>query len=135
MPEELRPQFDLLKEMLREMDVCLFEQAGIEGDDFLGAVAKKANEKGLSTVILTGDRDSFQLINDKTSVLLTRKGVSESQLYDAAQLLHDYGITPAQVPHLKGLMGDASDNIPGIPGVGEKTALKLIHAYETMDGV
>ena len=94
-----------------------------------------ANERGIHAYVLTGDRDSLQLVGGETEIILTRKGITESLLLDAQGVYDTYGFTPAQVPDMKGLMGDASDNIPGIPGIGEKTALKLITQYGSLDGV
>ncbi len=135
MPEELRPQLPLLRDMLKAMHIHTFEMEGYEADDLLGTAARIANEQGISAYVLTGDRDSLQLVGGLTRVILTKHGVSESLLLDAQGVLDNYGFTPAQVPDMKGLMGDSSDNIPGIAGVGEKTALKLISQYGTLDEV
>ncbi|MEG0494442.1 MAG: 5'-3' exonuclease H3TH domain-containing protein, partial [Clostridia bacterium] len=135
MPEELIPQLSLVREMLGAMHVQLCEMEGYEADDLLGTAARMAGEQGMHTYVLTGDRDSLQLVNDNTEVILTRKGISESLLLDAQGVLANFSYTPAQVPDMKGLMGDSSDNIPGIAGVGEKTALKLILEYGTLDQV
>ncbi len=132
MPEELRPQFPLLDTILQEMDIAVFKKEGIEGDDLLGTLAKKS---GMDAYILTGDRDCLQLLDDTTKVCLTKKGVSELKVYDTAKLFEEYGLKPEQIPHLKGLMGDASDNIPGVAGVGEKTALKLLLEYSTIENL
>jgi DNA polymerase-1 len=134
-PPELIPQFPLLKDTLKKLGIPVVEKEGMEADDFLGSLAKAANQKDIHVILVTGDRDAFQLINDKTTVFLTRKGISETENYDEAKLFETYGISPAQVVDFKGLMGDASDNIPGVPGVGEKTALKLIHAWQSIDGM
>ncbi len=135
MPEELRPQLPLLREMLAAMNIRTCELEGYEADDLLGTAARLANEQGISAYILTGDRDSLQLVGGLTRVILTKHGVSESLLLDAQGVLDNYGYTPEQVPDMKGLMGDSSDNIPGIAGIGEKTALKLIGQYGTLDQV
>ncbi len=135
MPEELRPQMPLLREMLKAMRIQTCELEGYEADDLLGTAARLANEQGISAYILTGDRDSLQLVGGLTRVILTKHGVSESLLLDAQGVLDNYGYTPEQVPDMKGLMGDSSDNIPGIAGIGEKTALKLIGQYGTLDSV
>jgi len=132
MPDELAAQIPILKNLLREMNIAIAEREGFEADDVLGTLAKCA---GMKNVIVTGDRDAFQLIDDNTSVWLTRKGVSEVTAYDEAALLDDYGLTPPQIIEMKGLMGDASDNIPGVSGVGEKTALDLIQKYGSVNGV
>ena len=135
MPEELRPQLPLVRQMLEAMHVRICELEGYEADDLLGTAARLANERGIHAYVLTGDRDSLQLVGGETEIILTRKGITESLLLDAQGVYDTYGFTPAQVPDMKGLMGDSSDNIPGIPGVGEKTALKLITEYGSLDGV
>ncbi len=135
MPEELRPQLPLVRKILEAMHVRICELEGYEADDLLGTAARLANERGIHAYVLTGDRDSLQLVGGETEIILTRKGITESLLLDAQGVYDTYGFTPAQVPDMKGLMGDASDNIPGIPGIGEKTALKLITQYGSLDGV
>ncbi|MBP3645744.1 MAG: DNA polymerase I [Clostridia bacterium] len=135
MPEELRPQLPLVRELLSSMHIRMCEIEGYEADDLLGTASRLANERGWRALVLTGDRDSLQLAGGDTQVILTRKGITESLLLDADGVLAEYGFTPAQVPDMKGLMGDSSDNIPGIAGIGEKTALKLITQYGTLDEV
>lgn len=135
MPEELRPQLQLARKLLAAMKVRVCELEGYEADDLLGTAAKMAVERGMEAYILTGDRDSLQLVGGGTRVILTRKGITESLLLDAQGVADNFGFTPAQVPDMKGLMGDSSDNIPGIAGIGEKTALKLITEYGTLDNV
>ncbi len=134
-PDELRPQFAVIREILSAMQVGVLSVTGYEADDILGTLSKKCQENGLDCVLLTGDRDALQLIGDGTRVLFTRKGITESTLFDAAGVKEYFGVTPEQVTDWKGLMGDASDNIPGIPGVGEKTALKLLNEYTTLENV
>lgn len=135
MPEDLIPQVPMLKDALRGMDIKTLEMEGFEADDIIGAISKIATNSGLQSVLLTGDKDSFQLVDKNCSVLLTRKGVSETVVVDENKLQEMYELTPSQIVDLKGFMGDSSDNIPGVPGVGEKTALKLLHQYGDMDGV
>ncbi|NCB05112.1 MAG: DNA polymerase I, partial [Clostridia bacterium] len=134
-PEELRPQFDVVREILKAMDVRVCELEGYEADDLLGTAARIAGQQDIDAYILTGDRDSLQLAGGNTRIILTKTGISESLLLDAQGVEENYGYTPAQVPDMKGLMGDSSDNIPGIAGVGEKTALKLIKQYGSLDSV
>lgn len=129
MPPELAMQLPLLKEALSAMQISTLEIDGFEADDIIGTVAKKAEQEGLDTLIITGDKDELQLASDHTRVLITKKGISEFELYDRAAMVERYGLTPDQFVDLKGLMGDASDNIPGIPGIGEKTALKLLQEF------
>jgi len=134
-PEELRPQFPIIREVLGAMHVTLCEMEGYEADDLLGTAARLANQEGIHAYVLTGDRDSLQLVNAHTEVILTKTGISESLLLTPENVQSIYGYTPAQVPDMKGLMGDSSDNIPGVPGVGEKTAVKLIGQYGTLENV
>ncbi len=134
-PEELRPQFPIVHELLTAMGITQCEMDGYEADDLLGTAAKLANQRGVHAYILTGDRDSLQLITADTQVILTKTGISESLLLSPDTVKEIYGYTPEQVPDMKGLMGDSSDHIPGIPGVGEKTALKLIDQYGTLENV
>ncbi len=129
MPDELREQMPIIKRVLADMGIAVCECPGYEADDLLGTFAKIANDVGVHALLVTGDRDALQLISDNTHVLMTKKGISETVEFDAETLYEQYGVTPAQIVDLKGLMGDASDNIPGIPGVGEKTAVKLIKKY------
>ncbi len=135
MPDELRPQFPVLKELLKAMNLAIFEIEGYEADDIIGTLVKWGEQEGLQNIIVTGDRDAFQLISPQTQVVLTRKGITELELYNEEILLEKYGLKPSQMIDLKGLMGDASDNIPGIPGIGEKTALKLIREYGDIENV
>ena len=134
-PEELRPQFPVVREILDAMGVTVCEMEGYEADDLLGTAARLANAQGIHAFVLTGDRDSLQLISRHTQVILTKTGISESLLLSPDNMREIYGYTPQQVPDMKGLMGDSSDNIPGVPGVGEKTALKLITQYGTLENV
>lgn len=135
MPEELRHQMPILKELLCSMGIKTFEKAGYEADDILGTVAAIAKNSGARALLVTGDRDSFQLISDTTNVLLTKAGRSEPILYDADRLMEQYSLTPNRMTDLKALMGDSSDNIPGVGGVGEKTAQKLLLDYGSLEGV
>ena len=135
MPEELRPQFPVIKEILSAMGLGVLSVDGYEADDILGTLSVKCREAGIDCVLLTGDRDALQLVGNGTKVLFTRKGITESTLFDAAGVKEYFSVTPEQVTDWKGLMGDASDNIPGIPGVGEKTAVKLLNEYGTLENV
>jgi DNA polymerase I len=134
-PGELSSQFPLMKELLDAFNIKHYELSGYEADDIIGTLSLEAEEAGFNTLIVSGDKDMLQLVSDKTQVALTRKGISEVELYSPAEIMEKYGLNPIQIIDLKGLMGDASDNIPGIPGVGEKTALKLLHEYHTVEGV
>lgn len=132
MPEELRPQIPLLKEVLKTMGVAIFEKEGVEADDIIGTIAKKTS---VFTLIYTGDKDSFQLVDDETSVCFTRRGITETELYSIDNFKEKTGIDPIQIIDLKSLMGDSSDNIPGVHGVGEKTALSLVQKYGSVEKV
>lgn len=134
-PPELSQQFPLLKELLTAFGIAQFELEGYEADDIIGTLTKRADEAGRAVLVVTGDKDMLQLASDKVTIGLTRKGVTEVEIYGPEQIQERYGLTPLQIIDLKGLMGDASDNIPGIPGVGEKTALKLLHQYGSVEEV
>lgn len=134
-PEEMRPQFELLPRLLDALNISYYKKDGFEADDIIGTLAKQAEEKGYCVDILSSDRDLLQLIDKKTTVRLLKKGLSEIEDMTEATLYEQLQLTPRQIPDLKGLMGDTADNIPGIPGVGEKTALKLLHAYNTLEGL
>lgn len=135
MPEELRPQMAMLRQVLAEIGIRQVELAGYEADDLMGTLSKSAGMQGTESILVTGDRDSFQLIGETTRVWFTKKGLSEIEDLTPEALMEGYGLRPDQVPDLKGLMGDASDNIPGIAGVGEKTALKLLGEYDKLEAV
>lgn len=135
MPPELAMQMPLLKEVLDAMNIHRMELAGFEGDDLIGTVARRGEAEGLEPLIITGDKDALQLATDITKVLITKKGISEFELFDAAHMQEVYGMTPLQFIDYKGLRGDTSDNIPGIPGVGEKTATELIHTYGSVENL
>ena len=132
---ELRPQFDLVYECLDAMGVRRLTCPTFEADDILGTMARRCEEAGIDALLVTGDRDSMQLVTEHTNVLYTRRGVTDVVRYTPDKVKEDFGVAPAQIIDLKGLMGDASDNIPGVPGIGEKTAVKLLSAYSTVEGV
>jgi len=134
-PPELSEQFPVIKELLAAFGVAQFELEGYEADDIIGTLSRMAEERGMQVLIVTGDKDMLQLASERVTVALTRKGVSETEKYGPTEIREKYGLEPNQIIDLKGLMGDASDNIPGVPGVGEKTALKLLHAYSTVESV
>ena len=135
MPQELKEQIPLLKEMLEKMEIATVSLAGFEADDILGTLAKKGEEKGMDVIILSGDRDLLQLATKKTMIRLPRtaKGQTVIEDYKEDQVQERYLVTPAQIIELKALMGDAADNIPGIPGVGEKTATRLLVEYGSIE--
>ncbi len=133
--EDLRAQFPVLKDILKQMGIAVCETPRYEADDILGTFAKKCESEGVDALLVTGDRDALQLIGDHTHVLMTKKGISETIEFDRGVLKDQYGLDPDRMRDLKGLMGDNSDNIPGIPGVGEKTAMKLLGEYGTLENV
>lgn len=137
MPEELAMQMPILKETLKAMNVCIIEKEGYEADDILGTLAKWGQKEELEVTVLTGDRDSFQLIdkNIKVRIPRTKMGKTETEDYTVEKIEEKYGLEPLDLIEVKGLMGDTSDNIPGVPGVGEKTALNLIKQYKSIDEV
>ncbi|MEW9698398.1 DNA polymerase I [Paenibacillus sp. SI8] len=134
-PPELSEQFPLIKDLLKAFQIPQFELTGYEADDIIGTLTKVADEKGEKVLLVSGDKDMLQLASDHVTVAITRKGITEVELYDPAGIQEKYGLTPKQIIDLKGLMGDTSDNIPGIPGVGEKTALKMLHEFGTVEEV
>lgn len=135
MAEELRDQMPLIKEYLTAMNIYQCELEGVEADDLIGTITVEAEKEDIRSVIFSADKDLLQLISDKTQVYLTKKGIAELETFGPQELMETYGLNPEQMIDLKGLMGDASDNIPGVPGVGEKTALKLMHEYGSMEAV
>ncbi len=137
MPEELAQQMPVLKETLDAMGIRRYELAGYEADDILGTVSVKCTEQGWDCVVVTGDKDSLQLITDTTTVcnVKTRMGSTETINYTPEVFREEYGFDPPQMVDLKALMGDSSDNIPGVPGIGEKTALELVRRYGTVERI
>ncbi|MDR0817381.1 MAG: DNA polymerase I [Clostridiales Family XIII bacterium] len=135
MPLELAMEFDPLKEVLAAMNIDILEIDGFEADDILGTVAKMGEEEGLEPFIITGDRDALQLVTEVTKVIITKKGISEFELWDPEALHEKYGFGAKEFIDLKGLMGDSSDNIPGVPGVGEKTGIKLISEFGSIENL
>lgn len=132
MPEELAVQLPILKELLKLMNISIVEKQGFEADDIIGTLAA---DDSVMTYIITGDRDSLQLIGKTTRVVLTKRGITDTVVLDEAKLMEDFALTPRQVIDYKSLAGDSSDNIPGVPGVGDKTALNLISRYSDLGGV
>lgn len=133
MPDDLRIQLPLLKNMLQDMGIKIIEKEGFEADDILGTLSVSFD--GTHTYIVTGDGDALQLISPNTTVLITKKGISELAEMNPTTIVEQKGLTPSQIIDYKALRGDASDNIPGIRGIGEKTALELLKTYQTLDGI
>lgn len=134
-PPELSEQFPLIRELLTAFSIPQYELAGYEADDIIGTLTRMADAEGMEVMVVSGDKDMLQLASEHVKIALTRKGISEVDLYDPAEINKSYGLTPLQIIDLKGLMGDKSDNIPGVPGVGEKTAIKLLQEYGSVEEV
>ena len=135
MPNELAEQMPIIKDILKCMNITIIEKEGYEADDVLGTLARIGEQQGLEVTILSGDRDTFQLATDKVTIRIprTKAGKTEVDNFDRNKVLEIYGVEPKQLIEVKGLQGDASDNIPGVPGVGEKTALNLIKEYSSIE--
>lgn len=134
-PDELMGQFDLVRQVISALGYKWMEVAGFEADDIIGTLSRKAEAEGLEIVIVTGDGDTLQLVSDHTRVLMTRKGISEVEVFTPEQVVAKWEVEPAKMIEIKALMGDASDNIPGVPGIGPKTAIKLIKEYGSLDNL
>ncbi|ABR49264.1 DNA polymerase I [Alkaliphilus metalliredigens QYMF] len=135
MPPELAEQLEPLKEVLDAFHIYRVEIDGFEADDLIGTLSKYAEEQDIECLIVTGDKDALQLASEKVKILFTKKGISSLEIYDPQKIMEQYEVTPEQFIDLKGLMGDNSDNIPGIPGVGEKTAIKLLKQFGTVENL
>ena len=137
MPTELADQMPIIKDVLRAMNIDIIEKEGYEGDDVIGTLSRYGEQKGLEVVILSGDRDTFQLATDNVRINIprTKGGKTETEIFNREKVKEVYGIEPKQLIEVKGLQGDTSDNIPGVPGIGEKTALSLVQKYETIDNL
>ena len=134
-PMELLSQIPLMQEVLQAINITVLEKEGFEADDLIGTMTAKAADAGLESLIITGDKDALQLVGENTYVVLNRKGMTDFDLYDLEKMQERYGLTPQEFIDLKGLMGDKSDNIPGIPGVGEKKGITLLKEYGSVEGV
>ncbi len=137
MPDELAVQMPIIKNVLTAMNIKIIELAGYEADDILGTLAKSGEKQGIDVKLLTGDRDSFQLASEHTTIMIprTKSGKTETEYFDKNKIREVYGLDPKQLIEVKGLMGDTSDNIPGVPGVGEKTAISLIKEFGSIDNI
>ncbi len=135
MDDDLRVQFPLMEEVLGAMAIPVVKVQGWEGDDILGTVAARGEALGCNVLLVTGDKDACQLVTAQTHVVSTKKGISDVVIYDPAGVKEKYGVEPEQIPDFLGLMGDSSDNIPGVPGIGEKTAAKLLAQFGSMEGI
>ena len=137
MPEELAEQMPIIKEVLKAMNIDIIEKQGYEGDDILGTLAKFGEKQGLEVTILSGDRDTFQLASDHITIRIprTKAGKTETEDYNRAKVVEEYGLEPEQLIEVKALQGDTSDNIPGVPGIGPKTAISLIQKYGSVENL
>lgn len=135
LPETMRPQFGRVREVVEAFNIPIYEKDGYEADDVLGTLSVQATQLGVDTIIFTGDMDTLQLVNDHVHALVAKRGISEAVEYDEAAVIARYGFPPEKLPDFKGLVGDTSDNIPGVPGIGEKTASKLIADYGDLEGI
>ena len=134
-PIELLTEIPLLHRVLEAMNIAVLEKPKYEADDIIGTLSAKASAEGYKVLVISGDKDELQLVNDNVSVLINKKGMSEFDVYDPEAMKDRYGLTPSQFIDLKGLMGDKSDNIPGIPGIGEKKGIALLEKYGSVEGV
>lgn len=134
-PDEIKYQFDILKELLSSMNINYLDMDNFEADDIIGTISKKAKNEGFEVSIFTGDRDYLQLVDDNITVYLTKKGITDIKVMTKDEIKNEFSLVPKQLIDVKALQGDTSDNIPGVKGVGEKTALKLICDYGSLDGV
>jgi DNA polymerase-1 len=135
MPDDLRSQFPIVREVVTMMGMPIHELAGYEADDVIGSLALQAAAAGVDTYIVSGDLDGLQLVNDRIRLLTTRMGVASTVIYDEAKVAERYGLRPNQMLDYKALKGDTSDNIPGVPGVGEKTAITLLQQFGSLDAL
>ena len=134
-PDDLREQFPIVRETLAAFQIPIFDLDGYEADDLIGTLSLQAQEQGVDTVIVSGDLDMLQLVSDRTQLMFTRMGAGGTIMYDPARIHERYGLTPSQMIDFKALKGDTTDNIPGLAGVGDKTAAKLLEDYGSLDGV
>src|SRR3989441_3921139 len=135
MPDELRPQFERCKQILEKFGIPMYSLPGYEADDVIGALARQAEAKGLETIIVSGDLDPLQLVSPLVKLMTTRQGFQNTVIYDEEMIRQRYGLRPDQMVDFKALKGDTTDNIPGVPGVGDKTAAKLVAEHTNLEGV
>lgn len=132
---DLSPQFQIIQDILRDAQIATYGMDGFEADDLIGTLSSAAAKTGDISYIVTGDRDMIQLVNKRTKILMPIKGISEMKLFDEARVKEQFGVPPEQIVELKALQGDASDNYPGVPGVGPKTAAGLVAKYKTVKNI
>ncbi len=134
-PDDLLPQFKLVEEVVRTFNLPNYACPGYEADDVIACIARRAAEAGIDTLVVTGDLDALQLVDGRIKVMMTRRGITDTKVYDAKALHERWGITPEQVVDFKALKGDPSDNIPGVPGIGEKTAAALVQQFGSIEAL
>src|SRR5205807_606892 len=135
LPDNMRPQFRRIHELVQAFGIPIYEKDGFEADDVLGTLSVQAKQQGVQSIIYTGDMDTLQLVNKHVTVKVAKRGITEITEYDEDAVKARYGLTPEKLPDFKALVGDKSDNIPGVPGIGEKTASKLIVDYGDLEGI
>src|SRR5438552_12549180 len=135
LPDNMRPQFARIREVVEAFGIPIYEKDGFEADDVLGTLSVQATQLGVETIIYTGDMDTLQLVNEHVVVKVAKRGITEITEYDEEGVKNRYGFEPEKLPDFKGLVGDKSDNIPGVPGIGEKTASKLLADYGNLEGI
>jgi DNA polymerase I len=135
LPDIMRPQFGRIREVVEAFGIPIYEKDGFEADDVIGTLSVQATQQGVDTVILTGDMDTLQLVNEHVKIMAAKRGITEVTNYDVNAVIARYGLPPEKLPDFKGLVGDKSDNIPGVPGIGEKTAAKLLTDYGSLENV
>lgn len=131
-PQELYDQIPLIKEIVRALDIPIYEKKGFEADDVIGTIVQKTKDQKIKNIIITGDLDTLQLVDKQTEVYIPQKGIKDMIIYDSAMVKKRYSLKPKQITDFKGLRGDPSDNIPGVAGIGEKTALDLIKKFGSL---
>jgi len=132
-PQELYDQIPLIKELVRALDIPIYEKIGFEADDVIGTIVEKLKKQKFKKIIITGDLDTLQLVDKQTEIHTPKKGIKDTAIYDVKAIKERYGLTPEQIVDFKGLRGDPSDNIPGVAGVGEKTAIQLIKQFGSLE--
>ncbi len=134
-PDDLKAQVELAHELARALGLTILEVPGVEADDVIATLARRAREKGYEVLVVSGDRDLVQVVDEGIRVMATVRGFTDVRMYDRERVIDEFGVAPEQIPELKGLAGDSSDNIPGAPGVGPKTAVKLLQQFGSIDGI
>ncbi|GAG55551.1 unnamed protein product, partial [marine sediment metagenome] len=135
MPGELISQIPLIREIINNYNIATCSKEGYEADDVIGTIAREAEKRNCDTIIVTGDKDTFQLISPHTKIMTTIKGITEVKIYDEAGIRGKYGVDPEKIVDILALKGDSSDNIPGVPGIGEKTAIALIKEFGSLENI